>query len=263
MPQAVMLEAPDISAIPDFGLPANEAVTKQRPAFEMPEPAAEPEPAFELPTAADAEAAFAAPEPPAVEEIALELEPVAEPEPAAEIAPMELVEIDADRLTRADRWILARLDAAIGDCDAALGPPRPRNGHWTEAERTAGLRLNDYADSARRFVWNELADWYLEAVKARLTEDSDDREVARAVLVHAFDGALRLLHPIVPFVTEALWQKLTKGVIPSPSTSLGVNSARDLLLATSKWPVAEGQGHLLGAREFDYVVDAVLAVEQR
>ena len=36
----------------------------------------------------------------------------------------------------------------------------------------------------------------------------DDREVARAVLVHAFDNALRLLHPIVPFVTEALWQQL-------------------------------------------------------
>src|SRR6185436_7837969 len=45
-------------------------------------------------------------------------------------------------------------------------------------------------------------------VKTRLATPGDDREVARAVLLHVFDQALRLLHPIVPFVTEALWQKL-------------------------------------------------------
>ncbi len=47
-------------------------------------------------------------------------------------------------------------------------------------------------------------------MKARLAVPGDDREVARAVLVHAFDQALRLLHPIVPFVTEALWQRLPR-----------------------------------------------------
>ena len=88
-----------------------------------------------------------------------------------------------------------------------LRPPRRRRCGAT-SERDAGLRLNEYAETARRFVWNELADWYLEAIKARLATPGDDREVARAVLVHAFDQALRLLHPIVPFVTEALWQRL-------------------------------------------------------
>ena len=159
-----------------------------------------------------------------------------------------LSEIDPDRLSRADEWVLARLDAAIAECDAALGPARPNGGHWSVQERTTGLRLNDYAETARRFVWNELADWYLEAVKARLAEPGDDREVARAVLVHAFDGALRLLHPIVPFVTEALWQRLPGRV-------------DDELLVTARWPVVAG-GHGPGAAEFELVRDAVGALRQ-
>jgi len=159
-----------------------------------------------------------------------------------------LSEIDTDRLSRADRWILSRLDAAIAECNAALGPARPNRGHWTVAERTMGMRLNDYAETARRFVWNELADWYLEAVKARLAQPGDDREVARAVLVHAFDGALRLLHPIVPFVTEALWQRLP-GRLPEE------------LLVTARWPVAAGD-HDTGAADFEVVRDAVSALRQ-
>ena len=127
-------------------------------------------------------------------------------------------------LTAADAWILDRLDQAIADCDAALGPARPANGEsWTDAERGRGLRLSEYAEAARRFVWNELADWYLESVKPRLMHEGADREVARAVLAHAFDGALRLLQPIVPFITEELWQQL-------PTTP------RQAFIAQAAWP---------------------------
>jgi len=158
--------------------------------------------------------------------------------------------IDPDALSRADRWVLARLDQAIVESDAALGPARPNGGHWTVPERTAGLRLNDYAETARRFVWNELADWYLEAAKARLAEPGEDRDVARAVLVHAFDGALRLLHPIVPFVTEALWQRLP-------------GRTDDELLITAAWPRPSGNGGTgAEAAEFDLVRDAVSAIRQ-
>jgi valyl-tRNA synthetase len=160
----------------------------------------------------------------------------------------QLTEIDPDRLSRADQWILARLDAAIEECNSALGPARPNGHHWTVAERTMGMRLNDYAETTRRFVWNELADWYLEAVKARLAEPGADRDVARAVLVHAFDGALRLLHPIVPFVTEALWQRLP-------------GRAEHELLVTARWPEVAG-GHDAGAAEFELVRDAVSALRQ-
>ncbi|HTK51120.1 MAG TPA: valine--tRNA ligase [Gemmatimonadaceae bacterium] len=164
-------------------------------------------------------------------------------------APVQPVSaIDPHRLSRADQWILARLDAVIAECDAALGPARPVKEHWTLAERTMGMRLNDYAEAARRFVWNELADWYLEAIKARLAETGDDREVARAVLAHAFDAALRLLHPIVPFVTEALWQRLP-------------GRAEHELLISARWPKASG-GHGEGAKEFELVRNAVDALRQ-
>ena len=129
-----------------------------------------------------------------------------------------------EELSRTDAWILDRLDVAIRECDRAVGPMRPAGTHWREDELAAGLRLNEFAETARRFVWNELADWYLEAIKARLLTPGADQQVARAVLVHVFDNALRLLHPIVPFVTEALWQRLPGHVDGT-------------YLATTSWPI--------------------------
>jgi len=146
---------------------------------------------------------------------------------AGEERVVSIDDIDQSRLTRADRWILSRLDVAIDECDAALGPARPSGATWPVEQRRAGMRLNEYAESARRFVWNELADWYVEASKARLQGTGPDREVARAVLVHAFDQALRLLHPIVPFITEALWQRLPGHVDGE-------------FIARAPWPVRRG-----------------------
>ncbi|HEX8725800.1 MAG TPA: class I tRNA ligase family protein, partial [Gemmatimonadaceae bacterium] len=163
--------------------------------------------------------------------------------------------IAPERLTRGDAWILSRLDAAIAECDAALGPLRPTTPldgpdarAWRPGQRYQGMRLNEYAETARRFVWSELADWYVEAVKGRLAEGGDDGAVARAVLVHAFDMALRLLHPIVPFITEAIWQRL-------PSRAEGT------LLMRAAWPTASGLGGAR-AREFELVRDAVVALRQ-
>jgi valyl-tRNA synthetase len=146
-----------------------------------------------------------------------------------------------------DRWILDRLDAAIAECDAALGPARPRGATWPIAERQLGLRLDAYAEAARRFVWNELADWYVEAVKARLLVPGADREVARAVLVHCFDRALRLLHPIMPFVTEALWQRLP-----------GAVAGR--FLATAAWPLVRTGARADSGASFEVVRSAIEAI---
>ncbi|MDQ3520626.1 MAG: valine--tRNA ligase [Gemmatimonadota bacterium] len=137
-----------------------------------------------------------------------------------------LADIDQSRLSRADRWIIARLHDAIVECDAALGPAKPSgDGTWRPEQRYEGLRLNEYVETARRFAWNELADWYVESAKGRLTDGSPDREIARTVLLHVFDQALRLLHPVVPFITETLWQRL-------PGRANGQS------LALAEWPRA-------------------------
>ncbi|MBX3133370.1 MAG: valine--tRNA ligase [Gemmatimonadaceae bacterium] len=157
-----------------------------------------------------------------------------------------LADVEAAALRLEDRWILGRLDAAIAECDAALGPARPSGAQWPEQQRQQGMRLDAYAEAARRFVWNELADWYVEAVKPRLAQPGADREVARRVLVHVFDHGLRLLHPIMPFVTESLWQRL-------PSQTPGA------FLAVAAWPRARAAGADAGLT-FDAVREAIDAI---
>ncbi len=155
--------------------------------------------------------------------------------------------LDPASLTAADRWILNRLDVAIAECDAALGAPRPADGLWPPAERFRGLRLDEYAEAARRFAWNELADWYVEAVKPRLQSEGPDGVTARAVLLHVFDRALRLLHPVVPFITETLWQRL-------PGRPEGA------FLARAAWPLARAVPDEDSA--FERVREVVMGIRQ-
>ena len=93
-----------------------------------------------------------------------------------------------DELTLADRWIIARCDATIAEATDAYEK----------------FRLNDAASALYRFLWSDLADWYIEQIKPRLYGDVPGGDVARAVAAQTFDVALRLLHPIMPFITETL-----------------------------------------------------------
>jgi len=163
-------------------------------------------------------------------------------------AVLSLQLLPESRFTRADKWILGRLSKAIEDVGVALGPARYReNDAWREVERSQGLRLSEYVEIARRFIWNEFADWYVEGAKARLSAGGQDADVARAVLIHVFDQSLRLLHPVVPFVTEALWQRLP-------------TRTQNEFLARAFWPSIEQPPN--GADEFDYVREAVSAIRQ-
>ncbi|HEY9014722.1 MAG TPA: class I tRNA ligase family protein, partial [Gemmatimonadales bacterium] len=96
-----------------------------------------------------------------------------------------------EELTLADRWIIARCNTTVGEA--------------TDAYHR--FRLNEAAAAIYHFIWSDLADWYIEQVKPRLYGDVPGGDVARAVLFQTFDVALRLLHPIMPFITEALWKR--------------------------------------------------------
>ncbi|MDO8502396.1 MAG: valine--tRNA ligase [Gemmatimonadaceae bacterium] len=158
--------------------------------------------------------------------------------------------VDATKLRQSDRWILNALNTAIAECDAALGPSSPKDGVWDQAELRSGLRLSEYTESARRFVWNELADWYLESTKGRLASHDGDGEVARAVLAHSFDAALRLLQPIVPFITDTLWRRLP----------IADEGARGEFIARAVWPT---QNPAFGAEPgFELVREAINAIRQ-
>ena len=97
--------------------------------------------------------------------------------------------------TPADAWILSRL--------AKL----------TEFV-TEGIEQYRFGDVARElygFFWNEFCDWYIELCKARLSAGGEARLVVQRNLVFVLDCALRLLHPVMPFVTEAIWEYLPHG----------------------------------------------------
>src|SRR5213594_1406279 len=114
-------------------------------------------------------------------------------------------QFDRPALHLADRWILMRANEAVHAATSYLEQ----------------FKLDEAAKRCYEFVWGELADWYMEAVKPRLAAASG--AAAQAVLAHCFDTVLRLLHPVVPFITEELWQKL-----PGRKT--------DELLVTASWP---------------------------
>ena len=97
-----------------------------------------------------------------------------------------------EELSLADRWIIARCEATVAEATLAY-------------ER---FRLNDAAALVYHFIWSDLADWYIEQIKPRLYGDQPGGDVARAVACRTFEVALQLLHPVMPFITEALWRQL-------------------------------------------------------
>jgi len=101
--------------------------------------------------------------------------------------------------TLEDRWILSRFNRVAADVNDAL----------------TTFRFHEAANRIYDFFWGEFCDWYLELIKPRLnSEEGADRSVAKtacANLVNLFDAALRLLHPVMPFITEEIWQAMQEG----------------------------------------------------
>ena len=150
---------------------------------------------------------------------------------AARFADMKLSGLDRDRwqaevfpvgaaakldaLSLADRWILARAEHLAIDFHGHLD-------NW---------RLDLAAHAAYQFVWHELCDWYLELAKRRLADDADpiERHATQGTLAAVFDMVLRVLHPMIPFITEAIWLRLPR-----------LAGAGESLMVAA-WPVVEGK----------------------
>ncbi len=102
----------------------------------------------------------------------------------------EKIEIQKEHLKLSDKWILSSLQKTIKKVTEALD----------------NYDFNIAAGEIYNFFWDELCDWYIEAVKNRLK--SEDKRIVQNVLVYVLDMSLRLLHPFMPFLTEELWTKL-------------------------------------------------------
>jgi len=100
--------------------------------------------------------------------------------------------ISAGSLDIGSRWILSRLAATAADINRAL----------------EDYRFNDAAGSLYHFIWHELCDWYIEMIKPVLYGESAQKAPVQECLLYILDNTLRLLHPLMPYVTEEIWQNI-------------------------------------------------------
>ncbi len=152
-----------------------------------------------------------------------------------------------DDLLLEDRWLLSRLSTVTHDVTKAL-----EHYHYADAARV----LYDFA-------WNEFCSFYVEMTKARFAVP-EQRQSAQRVLAHALDVLMRLLHPMMPFLTEEVWQLLAEVV---PERGISKLRAAEPSVCIAAWPVVESK-HLDGTIEeqfadFQAVLGAVREARQR
>jgi valyl-tRNA synthetase len=103
-------------------------------------------------------------------------------------------------LSLINRWIKARTNHVVREVNEALD----------------GYRFHEAANAAYHFVWHQFCDWYIEAIKPILfseeKENEKEKAVTKRVLYETLDAIIRLLHPMIPFITEEIWEKIPGSV---------------------------------------------------
>ena len=145
----------------------------------------------------------------------------------------------SDALSAADRWILSRLQQVIREVTQSI----------------EGYRFDHAAQALYEFTWNEYCDWYLELTKPVLNSDTatdEQKAAARHTLVSVLETLLRLIHPIMPFITEEIWQQV--------KPVAGIEGETIML---QPWP--ESDDSLLDAeaeQEMRWVMDFILGIRR-
>ena len=161
------------------------------------------------------------------------------------------------KIWNASRFVLGNLDGftpgeprAVSQADAWIFSRLAK----LSAEVTKDIETYQFGEMAcelHAFFWNEFCDWYIEFSKASLREEGDARLQTQRNLVYVLDNALRLLHPAMPFVTEAIWENVPHAEGEAPA------------LMMAKWPEPESLASLVdeeSERAVSLLCDVVSAV---
>jgi valyl-tRNA synthetase len=130
-------------------------------------------------------------------------------------------ETDQSKWSLADRWIISRFARTLEAANTAI----------------ATYRFDQYAKACYDFFWGDFCDWYVEAIKPALKDPSRAGQTAN-VLAAMIDGALRLMHPMIPFITEVLFWRLNE-LRPERSLDGSVKLPAGQRLIKAAWPTAE------------------------
>jgi len=156
-------------------------------------------------------------------------------------------QVTKDELAFEDRWLLSRLSSV------------------TE-QVTRALETYQYAEAARTlydFAWDEFCSFYVEMGKSRLQEEGT-RVVAQRVIAHCLDQILRLLHPMIPFITEEVWG-LLRQVAPVRGLRDPQQASESIMMATWPVPVEADQDQEIEAQfaQFQSVLGAIREIRSR
>ena len=134
-----------------------------------------------------------------------------------------------------NQWLVSRMNATLEAVEAAV----------------EGYRFHDMAGGLYHFIWDEYCSWYLELSKPVFWGDDDAQKTeTRSTMAWALEQLLHMLHPIMPFVTEEIWDQFAAGAAGKPGT----------LLLGNSWPSRVNVDTSAAASEIDWLIRVVVAI---